>query len=47
MAAESEARRLRKAGDEAGARKALEDLLAVEVVPFYREQVALGLDDLD
>ncbi|MFP2896415.1 DUSAM domain-containing protein [Corallococcus sp. 4LFB] len=36
-----------KAGDKAGARKLLEDLLAVEVVPLYREQTELELEDLD
>ncbi|CAM4495990.1 DUSAM domain-containing protein [Corallococcus exiguus] len=38
---------LAKAGDKAGARKLLEDLLAVEVVPLYREQAELELEDLD
>lgn len=38
---------LAKAGDRAGARKLLEDLLAVEVVPLYREQAELELEDLD
>ncbi|CAM3205946.1 DUSAM domain-containing protein [Corallococcus sp. ZKHCc1 1396] len=41
------ARRLRLAGNKAGARKLLEDLLAVEVVPLYREQAELALEDLD
>ncbi|RKH63270.1 DUSAM domain-containing protein [Corallococcus llansteffanensis] len=47
MVARSEVRRLRQAGDTANARKVLEDLLAVEVVPLYREQVELALEDLD
>ncbi|MBN9683434.1 MULTISPECIES: DUSAM domain-containing protein [unclassified Corallococcus] len=38
---------LAKAGDRAGARKLLEDLLAVEVVPLYRELAELELEDLD
>jgi len=37
-------RRLREAGDVAGARKLFEDVLAVEVVPLYREQAELGLE---
>nr|WP_240672339.1 DUF2379 family protein [Corallococcus coralloides] len=36
-----------RAGDKAGARKLLEDLLAVEAVPLYREQIELALEDLD
>ncbi|NNC00591.1 DUSAM domain-containing protein [Corallococcus exiguus] len=44
---EMRARDLVRAGDKAGARKLLEDLLAVEVVPLYREQLELGLEDLD
>ncbi|RYZ44952.1 MAG: DUSAM domain-containing protein, partial [Myxococcaceae bacterium] len=38
MVVRSEVRRLRQEGDSAGARKVLEDLLAEEVVPLYREQ---------
>ncbi|QAT87218.1 hypothetical protein EJ065_5685 [Corallococcus coralloides] len=38
---------LAKAGDKAGARKLLEDLLVVEVVPLYREQAEIELEDLD
>lgn len=38
---------LAQSGDTAGARKLLEDLLAVEVVPLYREQAVLELGDLD
>ncbi|RKH68111.1 DUSAM domain-containing protein [Corallococcus aberystwythensis] len=38
---------LAKAGDKAGARKLLENLLAVEVVPLYREQAAIELEDLE
>ncbi|RKG61355.1 DUSAM domain-containing protein [Corallococcus sp. CA054B] len=44
---EMRARDLVRAGDKAGARKLLMDLLAVEAVPLYREQVALALEDLD
>ncbi|MGE6763249.1 DUSAM domain-containing protein [Corallococcus interemptor] len=44
---EMRARDLVRAGDKPGARKLLEDLLAVEVVPLYREQVELALEDLD
>ncbi|NNC00600.1 DUSAM domain-containing protein [Corallococcus exiguus] len=44
---EMRARDLVRAGDKAGARKLLEGLLAVEVVPLYREQLELGLEDLD
>jgi DUSAM domain-containing protein len=44
---EMRARDLVRAGDKAGARKLLEDLLAVEQVPLYREQVELTLEDLD
>ncbi|RYZ34616.1 MAG: DUSAM domain-containing protein [Myxococcaceae bacterium] len=44
---ERRARDLARAGDTAGARKLLEELLAVEVVPLYREQVELALEDLD
>jgi DUSAM domain-containing protein len=38
--------RLRDEGDFAGARKLLEDLLAVEVVPFYREQAEIELENV-
>ena len=44
---EMKARDLARAGDAAGARKLLEDLLAVEVVPLYRELAELALEDLD
>ncbi|MBZ4336737.1 DUSAM domain-containing protein [Corallococcus sp. AS-1-12] len=44
---EMRARDLVRAGDKVGARKLLEDLLAVERVPLYREQVELSLEDLD
>ncbi|RKG59066.1 DUSAM domain-containing protein [Corallococcus sp. AB011P] len=47
MAARSEVRRLRQAGDTAGARKVMEDLLAVEVVPLYRELAEIALGDMD
>ncbi len=38
--------RLRDAGDFAGARKEMEDILAVEVVPLYREQAEIVLKKL-
>ena len=38
--------RLRDAGDFAGARKQLEDVLAVEVVPLYREEAEFVLEKL-
>ncbi|WPB79702.1 DUF2379 family protein [Archangium violaceum] len=38
--------RLQEAGDLKGARKVLEDLLAVEVVPLYRQTAQGELDDL-
>ncbi|RKG87156.1 DUSAM domain-containing protein [Corallococcus sp. CA049B] len=44
---EMRARDLERAGDKAGARKLLKDLLAVERVPLYREQVELSLENLD
>ncbi|MCY1036722.1 DUSAM domain-containing protein [Corallococcus sp. BB11-1] len=44
---EMRARDLARAGDKAGARKLLEDLLAVEVVPLYRELAEMELKDLD
>lgn len=37
---------LRDAGDIAGARKLLEEWLAVEVVPLYREQAEIALEKL-
>ncbi|WP_073564925.1 DUF2379 family protein [Archangium sp. Cb G35] len=39
--------RRKKAGDIAGARKVLEDVLAVEVVPLYQEQAKTALDYVD
>ncbi|WP_426749127.1 DUSAM domain-containing protein [Myxococcus sp. Y35] len=47
MRALTGARRLREAGDKAGARALLEDVLAVEQVPLYREQAELALNDLE
>ncbi|MHA7631176.1 DUSAM domain-containing protein [Corallococcus sp. M7] len=44
---EMRARAFVRAGDKPGARKLLMDLLAVETVPLYREQVELALEDLD
>ncbi|CAM4305659.1 DUSAM domain-containing protein [Corallococcus exiguus] len=44
---EMKARDLVRAGDKAGARQLLGDLLAVESVPLYREQIELALEDLD
>ncbi|RKH46770.1 DUSAM domain-containing protein [Corallococcus sicarius] len=44
---EMRARDLARAGDTAGARKLLEDLLAVEVVPLYLEEAKLALEELD
>lgn len=41
-----EAYRLQEAGDPKGARKVLEDLLAVEGVPLYRRTAQDELDDL-
>jgi DUSAM domain-containing protein len=38
--------RLRDAGDIQGARKQLEDVLAVEVVPLYREEAEIVLEKL-
>lgn len=38
--------RLRDAGDIAGARKQLRDVLAVEVVPLYREEAEIVLEKL-
>jgi DUSAM domain-containing protein len=39
--------RRKKAGDVTGAREALEAVLAVEVVPLYREQAEIALDYVD
>ncbi len=39
--------RRKKAGDVAGARAVLESMLAVEVVPRYREQAEIALDYVD
>lgn len=39
--------RRKKAGDVAGAREVLEAVLAVEVVPLYREQAEIALDYVD
>jgi DUSAM domain-containing protein len=39
--------RRKKAGDIAGAREVLEAVLAVEVVPLYREQAEIALDYVD
>ncbi|MCY1047399.1 DUSAM domain-containing protein [Corallococcus sp. bb12-1] len=44
---EMRARDLARAGDTAGARKLLEDLLAVEVVPLYLQEAKLALEELD
>lgn len=38
--------RLRDRGDLEGARRLMEDLLAVEVVPLYREQAEILLEEL-
>ncbi|AKQ68937.1 hypothetical protein A176_005849 [Myxococcus hansupus] len=47
MRALTGARRLRDAGDVAGARALLEGVLAAEPVPLYREQAEMALDDLE
>ncbi len=47
MRALTGARRLQEAGDAAGARALLEDVLGVEQVPLYREQAELALEDLE
>ncbi|AEI62531.1 DUSAM domain-containing protein [Corallococcus macrosporus] len=47
MRALSGARRLRDMGDVAGARALLEEVLAVEPVPLYREQAEFALEDLE
>jgi len=39
--------RRKKAGDVAGARAVLEGVLAVEVVPLYREQAQIALEHVD
>lgn len=39
--------RRKKAGDVSGAREVLESVLAVEVVPLYREQAEIALDYVD
>ncbi|WP_095983574.1 DUSAM domain-containing protein [Cystobacter fuscus] len=39
--------RRKKAGDVAGAKEMLEAVLAVEVVPLYREQAEIALDYVD
>jgi DUSAM domain-containing protein len=44
--ADAQAERLRDKGEFAGARKVLEDALAAETVPFYREQLTGRLEDL-
>ena len=44
--AELQVDRLRQRADFAGARKTLEDVLAIEVVPFYREQLEIRLEHL-
>jgi len=43
----AESDRRKKAGDVAGAREALEGVLAIEVVPLYRQQAATMLDYVD
>jgi len=44
--ADSQVKRLWQEADFAGARRVLEDALAAEVVPFYREQLEIRLDHL-
>jgi DUSAM domain-containing protein len=44
--AQNRAYDLRDAGDLDGARQIMRDVLAVEVVPFYREQAEIGLEKL-
>lgn len=44
--AQNRAYDLRDAGDLDGARQVMRDVLAVEVVPFYREQAEIGLEKL-
>ncbi|RKG87215.1 DUSAM domain-containing protein [Corallococcus terminator] len=43
----SAAAKLKDGGDRAGARKVLEDALAVEVVPLYRDQLRAYLAQVD
>lgn len=47
MRAISESNRLVEAGDMTGARKCLEEVLAVEVVPLYRQHVEAELSHLE
>jgi len=47
MRAISEANRLKEAGDIPTARKILEDVLAVEVVPLYRQHAEAELSYLE
>ncbi|MBJ6760208.1 DUSAM domain-containing protein [Myxococcaceae bacterium JPH2] len=47
MRAQSEESKLKMAGDTTGIRQLYEDLLAVEVVPLYREQAQIGSDYAD
>ncbi|WNZ61290.1 DUF2379 family protein [Myxococcus sp. MxC21-1] len=47
MRAISESNRLVEAGDTTGARKCLEDVLAVEVVPLYRQHAEAELSHLE
>ncbi|HEX8819163.1 MAG TPA: DUF2379 family protein [Archangium sp.] len=44
--AQNRAYDLRDAGDLDGAQQQMRDVLAVEVVPFYREQAGIGLEKL-
>jgi DUSAM domain-containing protein len=47
MRAISEANRRKEAGDTAGARKILEDVLTVEIVPLYRKHAEAELSYLE
>lgn len=47
MRAISEANRRKEAGDAAGARKIFEDVLAVEIVPLYRQHAEAELSYLE
>ncbi|KFE67757.1 DUSAM domain-containing protein [Hyalangium minutum] len=47
MRAISEANRRKEAGDAAGARKILEEVLAAEIVPLYRQHVEAELSYLE
>ncbi|WP_434347379.1 DUSAM domain-containing protein [Myxococcus virescens] len=47
MRAISESNRLVEEGDMTGARKCLEDVLAVEVVPLYRQHAEAELSHLE